>query len=1077
MNNAEQIKPVTVISASAGTGKTHTLAQEYVRGLEKPDTSDDSAGIIATTFTNKAAGELVERVRRTLINEGRWSDAQGVLSGYLGTVNSICGRLVSEHALESGLSPDFTVISEQRLPVVFAVAVDSVVHQYVDGMKETASRLKIENWRDIVQNVIDLARNNDLGPSDLRNFSEHSWSGLRKLLPTPAPDETAESLDSHLADSLETTLKILPAKGDVSDLSTKAKESLQDIHRRLTAGNPLIWQDWAVISTIKEKFAKPSKALVQPLCDVALNHSRHPRLHEDLRTVIFGVFNCAADAMEEYTLYKRSHGLIDFIDQELLALKMLQLDEVRDSFREKAKILLVDEFQDTSPIQLAVFLEMAKLVDYSVWVGDDKQSIFSFRGSDPELMNKASKHLVEVSDGTRTKLAKSYRSRPSLVKFTNAVFSRSAKLMDVTADSVMVNEVKRADFPTENLPLHLWWLDGGGSSEQLDSLVSGIELLLSEPHKWPTIDKHSKESRYIRGSDIAILCRTNYSRNAVAKALTARGLTTATQRECLMDTPECILALASLRFLVDQSDTLALAELVKLQSDEDDNWLAAWIHNGKTTALELTPYFQALEAARDELFDRSPSEVLEIAISKGGVLETAMSWGTVRQRFANLDALRGLARDYETHCDSGKSPATAAGLISYLYKIVPNGGNQSANPDENGINILTYHKSKGLEWPLVILYDLHTGGRSSPFDVAIETSEEAVNPLKPLEGRRIRFWPWPYGNQRKNLSLGVAADKTKEGQSSRIRNNSENLRLLYVGMTRARDYLIFACHTKMFGTSWLDMLQNKDDDYQRILTLPLPEESSEEELIDGVPESKARISRLSPSNKDDAKSGQKELVAYGPNFGETVAQHQKRLAYTLSPSTARKDDFSVGLASAAQVITIGTRLRLSGTPDMRLLGECVHAFLAADDLLANTASRLSVATRILHNWKVSNISSSDLLECSDRLANFLKITFPGATWNREFPVAGRFGIQRLSGSIDLLLERSDGYIIIDHKTFPGRFEEWEEQALSHATQLALYKFQLERSSTKPVLSLLIHMPIVGAIISIDGVLATADGEQ
>jgi len=91
-NRDTDLKPINVIAASAGTGKTYRLSNEYVEGVQSLVNGDDKA-IIATTFTKKAASELVERVRCVLLSNGDWEAAQGALSGYVGTVNSICGRL------------------------------------------------------------------------------------------------------------------------------------------------------------------------------------------------------------------------------------------------------------------------------------------------------------------------------------------------------------------------------------------------------------------------------------------------------------------------------------------------------------------------------------------------------------------------------------------------------------------------------------------------------------------------------------------------------------------------------------------------------------------------------------------------------------------------------------------------------------------------------------------------------------------------------------------------------------------------------------------------------------------------
>ena len=1054
---------MNVIAASAGTGKTYRLSQEYVNGLQR-NGDESTAGILATTFTVKAASELMERVRRALLSNGEWQAAQGVLGGYLGTINSICGRILSEHAINAGLSPDLAVIAEDRLPAVFAVAVDSVMYEFADQLRGSAQRLKMEHWKELVHDVIELARNNDIGITALKQFAQSSWQSLEALL--PAAQEPEDVLDANLLSAIETTLLSIKSVFDPKDTSKANLDILESAHRRMKSGLHLTWQEWAQLAKLKE--TRATREAIRKLALVAKRHDHHPRLRADLENIIYGVFNCAAAAMQEYSDFKRTRGLIDFVDQETLALSLLEKTEVRQMFRQHVRVLLVDEFQDTSPIQLAIFLEMAKLVDYSVWVGDEKQSIFGFRGSDPELMKGAVEQLVAITDGATEKLTISYRSRPQLVQFTNSLFSACAQSMQISEGSALIEHAHRREIAGQGPPLHLWWLC---HNNPLEALALSVANMLRRSDPWCTVNKKSGAPACLRGSDIAILCRSNKSRIKVASALAACGLTVATERNYLLDTPECLIALAALRVLVDQSDTLAVAELAKMcLPDDDGQWLQSWLTSGQTSLTAKIECIETLISARARIFDRTPSEALEIAITCGGVVECASAWGSVRQRLSNLDALRGLAQSYEDLCRCAKMPATSAGLIEYLYNKVPEGGNQPANPDENGIHVLTYHKAKGLEWPVVILYDLDKPVRGTAFGVKAQGPAEGIDPLKPLSGRSIRFWPWPYGKQRKDIRLEQSAARSGEIKRACARENAENLRLLYVGMTRARDYLILAAKPSGYGTSWLDILKNSND--EKILVLPMDQSCVlEEEIIPGVPSSKTRIEFKSfdPTSGELFDSSADTIYGATVNCQETAGAELK--PYYLRPSEATWADVgdylrAIDGSSVYETITLGSRLDLGPTPNMQVLGDCVHAFLAIDDPAAASGARHSLAARILANWSVQQLSAKDLLEVADRLANFVQVTYPAAPLIREYPVAGKLGQRRIKGSIDLLLETTDGYVIIDHKTFPGRAQDWHDRVSSHAPQLATYKYLMERTAARKVIATYIHMAVGGVIIRV-----------
>jgi ATP-dependent exoDNAse (exonuclease V) beta subunit len=147
-----------------------------------------------------------------------------------------------------------------------------------------------------------------------------------------------------------------------------------------------LWSDWIRLSKLKS--AKDGQDFIDPVKVIADNVLRHPQFHEDVKQIITGVFGCASDALRDYDLYKKDHGLMDITDQETRILDMaINNDAYKSSLRGRIQMLMVDEFQDTSPIQLALFFALTELAGKSVWVGDPKQAIYAFRGTDPQLMN------------------------------------------------------------------------------------------------------------------------------------------------------------------------------------------------------------------------------------------------------------------------------------------------------------------------------------------------------------------------------------------------------------------------------------------------------------------------------------------------------------------------------------------------------------------------------------------------------------------------------------------------------------------------------------------------------------------
>ncbi len=195
--------PIEIISASAGSGKTYTLSKKLAEVLTngvKPES------VLATTFTNKAAAELIERVRSDLFEDQKWEYAQRIFDGYLGTVNSVCGRLLKEFAFELGLSPVQDVLPEGDDFYIFERAIASVVEKYSPKMDPIALRFKMEDWRGVLKDLIQKIRQNDIGGKGLIESSEWSWKTIQNVLPKARPQGDEERIDKDLTEAIRSTV-------------------------------------------------------------------------------------------------------------------------------------------------------------------------------------------------------------------------------------------------------------------------------------------------------------------------------------------------------------------------------------------------------------------------------------------------------------------------------------------------------------------------------------------------------------------------------------------------------------------------------------------------------------------------------------------------------------------------------------------------------------------------------------------------------------------------------------------------------------------------------------------------------
>jgi ATP-dependent exoDNAse (exonuclease V) beta subunit len=729
--------------------------------------------------------------------------------------------------------------------------------------------------------------------------------------------------------------------------------------------------------------------------------------------------------------------------------------------RERFDLLTVDEFQDTSPIQLAVFLEMAKAVKRSLWVGDQKQAIFGFRQTDPELVNAVIGKIGPATGGTEESLDTSRRSRPSLVRFVNSVFGAAFPPKGVPADKVIIPNFHRPEPADFGPGLHHWKLEGKNWPSALQALGGRIQSMLASPDATPIINRADGARRSLKPSDIAILCRQNDRCKTVADVLGTLGIPAAMPRDGLLDTPEATLACAALRYLVDPMDSLAVAELVHFNEGNDD-WLDVWLTRGADVLKAQCEAVVSLDEQRLTLAHLTPAEALETAIAAARIDQLVHRWDRAGERLANLDALRKVALLYEDACRATRGAATAAGLVAYLAKGLDKGGERPAFEGDDAVRVLTYHRAKGLEWPVVILLDLQDGAKRSPFGAYSESPAGGLDPWNPLAGRWIRFWPWPYGGQEKDVHLDATASASPQARVRAEAELAELVRLLYVGMTRARDYLVFATRPSV-SSAWIDILTHANG--TPVLTMPVTDGEAQVN-VDGEAFTMV-VQSAGPPPAPSAQDPPPAVAWFAPL--PLSGGQPKYPPARLSPSAASQySNENAAPVVVSTPIEIGQRLPISGNPDMRLLGEAVHGFLAADNIDRPIAEREAMAKDALDRWSVGGaLLPVSLIEASKRLDRFIIDRWPGASQQRELPVFSRIGDQRVGGRLDLLLMTAEGFVIIDHKTFPGAPDSWVEKAREFAPQLTLYSQMIAQATGRPVLQSFIHMPIVGALIGVE----------
>ena len=1043
---------IDFISAGAGSGKTYTLTEKLKALLAEGEIAP--RGVIATTFTRLAASELRERVRESLMQSGQIALANQMGQAAINTVNGVCGDLLKRFSFEAGLSPEQIVIEEGEARRLFGEAMDAVLEndrELIKKLNTLAHRLSFfdkgkPQWRNHVKDIADAARANNCSPDQLGDFAKLSASGLLGHFRRPVKRD----LDKELLGAINSAL----AGIDLASDTTKGTKKYHDMIRGAAEGlrkHRLTWAEWVKLS--KSVPGAKSKGHTEAINLIAEDFESHPLLHQDIKDYCHAIYRLAGESLAAYQALKQQQGLVDFVDQELQLYHLLEHSHVKETLASELQLLMVDEFQDTSPIELALFVRLAALAKKVIWVGDIKQAIYGFRGSDPSLMQAVLARVLEEGKEPQV-LEKSWRSRPALVEYCNSIFTKAF------ADTIPAKQVAltaaRAEITDQPAVAH--WSLTGNMSVKMRSIAMGIRELVESAY--PVVDKTTGKARTVRYGDIAVLCRSNDRLSLLAGACHDADIAVGYKRAGLLATPEGALAMACLRRLADQKDTLASAEIRSLVTGESvESWLperlahvAAEQSNsewGESGDGEI-PALRALAEARRFLNMLTPVEAVQEALSKGNVRAVVNRWGPnvqrARARLANVDCLVGLATDYEQLCDVRNLAATVPGLVMWLHQLQADEEDwQAVGKDDDTVTLVTHHGAKGLEWPVVVAVDLENAVRSRLWGLAVLPRSEGFNVSEPLAGRTLRFWPYPFGKQSSGIAVKDRIEDSDVGQEAMHKADEEEKRLLYVSLTRPRDLLVLPLGKVPYksldtlGAEWMIPAGG---------SLALPDGES-----------------IPTAYKDSFDSGaeSEDVTSYQPHWLPDLGRSEGNLPRKFSPSSAAP---LVG-ASMGRVIELGDRIPLDKVKDMSLLGSALHSIIAASINYAEPLA-IDVAQALLINFGVEeSLTAEHALEASKRFIDHIHQHFDVVRCLVEYPVSAFNELgQEVNGFIDLIIETEKGWIIIDHKSSPAPRSEWEANALKYSGQLDVYRRAVEQATDKPVLECWIHFAVTGGMVEV-----------
>ncbi len=538
------------------------------------------------------------------------------------------------------------------------------------------------------------------------------------------------------------------------------------------------------------------------------------------------------------------------------------------------------------------------------------------------------------------------------------------------------------------------------------------------------LPKERKFKRLLQPGDVAILCRSNNECLEIAEALHRAGLKAAISRSGLLATAESKLILACLKFILNRSDSLSVAEILLLAARLGIETIIEnrldYLERRKLTISEPAwasenHIIEQLNELRSQVAELSSTEILNLVLEELDLRRIISSWGKVQQRMDNIDELRKLALKYEEACNRLHAAASLGGMLLWLNELEKNKQDmQGSGEGADAVNVMTYHKSKGLEWPVVICQSLEGNLRDNVWGINIINETARIDLDNILGNRWLRYWINPYSDQQHNTSLIERINASEVKKQATEQALQEDARLLYVGITRARDYLIFPTRNK--STNWLNRIWHEGD--ESIPTLDHHSFETPWEWQGQTIEKDTPGDLIFPRDFTHTEIHEGNIRFFNGRIGKNI--------YTPYLIDLNQETFSTDFVSKmGSAITYAPAILLKDEEQQYTVAKMLKAFFIADNLKFSSETRAEMAQAFTERYQLSEtVDPRDMIVASSSFYTYLKKNFDIKKVHRKYPLSFQYHGRLFEKIIDLILETEDGLVVIQNSGFAGGQKSW-----------------------------------------------------
>lgn len=1033
---------LNIISAGAGSGKTYTVQNTLSKWLEQNKIQADK--ILAVTFTKMAAQEMQTRIKGVLLSSGKLDDAIKVEQAIISTIHSFGQEITQSFVYEQGNSPSVRQLNESEQDILLQLALSSSenISNIIKRLEEFGYKGKFNGSDfttpiDVLQNrvmqLISSFRTIGVTKDDIDRLIISLKGELTNIY-----GDTVESdlLNKELHDAVKSLIGSFPINlkeqcGGNATADKAFDKDFKNLQLALDINNisssMVLWQ--SLQSLRVTKVDDEYKKLAAKVMEVAGKLSSHPLPLKKAIEHIDILLNLSIKTLEYYNEKKRENALIDFSDMLYLANSILNDERYIKEMVGSFDCLVIDEFQDTNPIQFALLWKFQQYGLPTLIVGDLKQSIMGFQGADSSLF----KSLIENKNGKLHQLEQNWRTTPALMKWINFMGQGIYKekytaLEPMSKFPTSIESMKIIDFDDSSWSARGTKVKGNYGQLQYEVIVQNISKLLKS--KQTIFDKDSGTIREIQPSDIAILAPSHSMLGSYAKTLREYGIEASIKESGFKSSVIVDILYHAVSYMANPKDNYASLYLVTtyMGDMELETALTNYLEQNKTI---IHPMLDKLDTIRENIkYLTISKQVLEI-IDVLSLWDFVLTHPDSVQERANLLKFIQLCDEFESLQIESLSALGIYGknLNTFLtwFNIEDNDTKPpSKSINTQAVNLLTWHGSKGLEWPVVVVVGLDKPKEARIPDISIGyNSSEDINPI---DKAYVKFIP-EFEDKSTNNKYLDTLDKTA---TETIDN------LLYVSMTRAREQLILAwpsfCEDKVKEQSFLYRLKN-------MCNMKVHHEEQKVTMLVNDEVESFDCSIISATYEHiDVGITQNDSIKYGRLALEKL-EKSIQIPGVISPSTLEDQDITINIDKIEQIAYSKNLDIKSSNLEANELGTVLHR--CYEVLLENEefSTRLYETINDNIDEKLFSNLNNQIKQFKEYLLDKIKII----SIKSEVPILYKDkNNSTISGSIDLLLESKDGYYIVDHKSdkvidFNVQFEHHYAQLDAYAKSVRLDK--------------------------------------